>query len=78
MSESTDELQQMILHLHRESQKMVLKLIMKKNMMMFNIRHHEIEIYDEIVDVSKITFTYNKKIAACRDRKEKKKIKGIV
>ena len=36
MSESTDELQQIILQLHRESQKVKLKMNMKKTKMMFN------------------------------------------
>ena len=43
MSELIDELQQMILQLHRESQKVVLKMNIKKTKEMFNnyIQDHE-------------------------------------
>ena len=51
MSESTDKLQQVILQLHKESQKMSLKMNMKKIKMMFNyyIQGHEIEIHGEVI-----------------------------
>ena len=51
MSELTDEPQQMILQLHRESQKVSLKMIRKKNLLMFHnyILDHEIKIDDEVI-----------------------------
>ena len=50
MSESKDKLQQMILQLQRESQKVSLKMNMKKTKVMFNnyILDHEIRIHDEV------------------------------
>ena len=51
MSELTDELQQMILQLHRESHKVGLKTNMKKTKVMFNnyILDLKIKIDDEII-----------------------------
>ena len=50
MSISTDELQQIILQLHRESQKVGLQMNTKKTMVLFNNYKldHEIEIDDMI------------------------------
>ena len=52
MSKSTDELERMILQLHRESQKVGLKMFMKKTKMMFNncLLNSELEIYDEVIE----------------------------
>ena len=49
MSESTDELQHMILQLHIDGQKVGLKMIMKKIKVMFtNFIQNKIKLYDEV------------------------------
>ena len=50
MSKSAEELQQMILQLHRESQKVGLKINMEKTKVMFKnyIQDHEIKIHELI------------------------------
>ena len=52
MSESTNELQQMILQLQRESQKVDLKIFKKKTKVKFNnyIQDHEIKVDDEAIE----------------------------
>ena len=65
MSESTDQLQQLILQLYKESQKVGLKMNMKKTKVMFNnyILDHEIEIDDEGIECVQLS-------DACRDHQE--------
>ena len=50
MSESTGELPQMIMQLHRESQKVSLKMNIKKTKVMFsnNMRYHKLIIDNEV------------------------------
>ena len=52
MSESADELQQMISQLHKESQKIGLKMNMKKTKVMFNnyIPNHVIKVDDVMIE----------------------------
>ena len=52
MSDSIDELQQMILQLHKESQRVGLKIYMKKTKVIFNnyIQDHTIILDDEVIE----------------------------
>ena len=51
MSESKDELQQMIMQLHRENQKICLKMNMKKTKVFKNdLLNHEIKKHDEVIE----------------------------
>ena len=63
MSESTDELQHMILHLRRERQKVVLKMNMKKTKVMFI---HEIEIDDKVKECDQ-EYIYLRHSFVCSD-----------
>ena len=72
MSELKDELQQMILQLHRESQKVGLKMNMKKTKVMFNnyILDHEVEIHDEVTDCVQDYIYLGQEIGACPDHEK--------
>ena len=73
MSKSTDELQQIILQLHRESQKVCLKMNMKKTKMMFNnyIQHYEIKILDEVIECVQEYIYLIQEIGGCPDHEKK-------
>ena len=67
MSDSTNELQQMILQLHKESQKVGLKV----NKVMFNnyILDHEVEIH-EVKECLQYYIYLGQKIGTCRDHEK--------
>ena len=74
MSESTDELQQIILQLQRESQKVGLKMNMKKTKLIFNnyISENKIEI-DEVIECVQEYIYLGQKIGSCPDPEKKSK-----
>ena len=67
MSKSTDKLQQMILELHKNSQKVRLKMIMKESMVIFKnyILHHEIRIDNEVLECAQEYIYLGQNIGAC-------------
>ena len=79
MNESTDELQQMILQLHRQGQNVGLKMNMKKIWMMLNnyLLSHEIKIDDEVIECVHKYINWRQKIGACQIMKKKSKEKLI-
>ena len=69
MSESTDELWQMILQLRRKSQNVGLKMNMKKTKAMLNnyILDHEIKIHDKVIEYVQDYIYLGEKIGSCTD-----------
>ena len=69
MSEMTDELQQMILQLYRKSQKVGLKVNMKKTKLMFiDYIPDQIHVDDEVIECVQEKISSGQKIGPCLDQ----------